>query len=542
MLLSRILLASLIILFKAIPIHAYELEELMASPRFAADQISADGIQTALNDFRPQASFLASSGHRKPHVIHDLQQFASFWQETMRPHCSRLINTYGAAMRESDFNDEAFLNLYNQFRDAFNDPALKRCEEFKTSIEIYLKEVGGNRSLPAMFNRYQSALDSLVAGSVLTNSKAFSEQSSDRYTERMNNQATIQTHLMWLQAYQPDHPKLLLWQQQFEDLNMNYETIANSLAAEMLPKSSLPLDYHADDYPDEAAAGQALRQQIAAQFEQQFGQEASQVILRDGGLKPARRFIIVDNLPQLQTYQAIPVVVVVRVNENLMSTHRGWFELFNSDHSRVVLSDRQNNFQAPNTDQMVRFHPENISSDWVPPTQIRLPQLRQKEPMDADLKGAPNAMKVRSTTYYVGLVFTVMVSLCLLFALLFFIIKPKASQPTNPSLSSVSDWYKLVVLIAPHACLVLLLSGLVQLISGLIHMSLANILWALMLFVTGVLLVPEVRLPEPLNRPTFRRIKEHLQNWLLRLPKLSTIKYSLSMMALLFSGYMIWAL
>ncbi len=351
--------------------YAYQLEDLMASPEFAKDQQLATGILTSLNEFAPRADYIASGGHRKPHELHHKETFGQFWQATLKDQCSRLNKTYGQAMKESDFNDSAFLQIYNRFRNQFDDLALGKCDQFGKSIKKYIKEVGSDRALPFMINKYQKSLEELNAGSVHSGIKAFADQSTQRYTQRLNNRSTIQIHLAWLKAYNPKHPQLKAWEQQFNQLNDGFAASANDMVNQLLPKSLLPLDYYADDQPAEIKTGNALRQYISDLMNQQFGQAAQTIILRDSGLKPARRFIVADGSVALQNYQAMPFVAVIDAGNGLVSTHRGWYEKIQGNEPRLVILPTESNFNAPRIDQTV--------TTQIPKNALELRQQRDAE-------------------------------------------------------------------------------------------------------------------------------------------------------------------
>ena len=334
----------------------YQLNTLMASPSFARDQQLSKDIFEMISDYyvTTQSKVLANSD-RKPYEVVEKLKTGQLWERHIKPEYGRLKDTYEAAMKEKDFNDPAFVGVYNDFRRKFTDGIFKKCEQFEEMVEQYLSnKMQVNRVLPKSLERYMGDLKGIQNSPTVCGVKAFFDQSSASYDSRINQRNGLAIMLAWLEDFQPDHPQLREWQSQFDTTNKGYMEAAESQVESLFEKSVLPSDIHAYDTPANEEAGKQLRVKIKSLIDSQLEQSVEQIILLGNGIyEDQRRLVIKDGNLLGEYFDAIAFAAVISAGEGKVSTHRGWYENVKDGGERLDMTAGEGNFDKPRVDQLV---------------------------------------------------------------------------------------------------------------------------------------------------------------------------------------------
>ena len=337
-------------------VQAYQLDDLMRSSNFARDQKLSKDIRDILTMYYVTTqSKILSNNDRKPYQAAELLKTGQLWKKYIKPECTRLKDTYATAMKERDFNDPAFVNVYKDFRSKFTDDVFQKCDQFEKMVTQYLtNKMQVNRTLPRALKIYTEDFQSIQNSPTVYGVKAFVDQSSSRYRSRSNQRNGLAIMLGWLKDFQPDHPQLNEWNSQFDAINKSYIQIAADNADKLFEKSALPSDIHAYDTSANKEAGNQLRSKITALMDSQIGQSVEQIILLGNGVyEDQERLAVKDGKLAGEYFDAIAFAAVVVVGEGKVSTHRGWYESVKDGGERLVLIEGDDNFGKPRVDQLV---------------------------------------------------------------------------------------------------------------------------------------------------------------------------------------------
>jgi hypothetical protein len=340
-----------------LPAQGYELQRLMAAPDYPRDQQLAADLNATLHLYFPsvQNPVISSASYREPYAVADLMRVSTLWNSHIRAACKRLHERYRTVVLAGNHNDDGYLNVLEQFRNSFADGVFGECEQYETMIQQYLQAKREmQHELPKRLQLYRESADQIVPFSKVSTVKALSDQSSARYEQRLSNRVILQVLLQWMRDYQPNHPQLPAWEREYREVTAAFAQAASEYAQQLLPKSQLPSDLHADDQPEQVAAANALRDRIATLFSAQFGHSPQQILLGDNVLRDVKRLLLTEGKLQAEDYRAINFVAVLPAGSGLVSTHRGWYEQVAGAEAQLVLLEGEANVGEARPDQLVR--------------------------------------------------------------------------------------------------------------------------------------------------------------------------------------------
>ena len=289
----------------------------------------------------------------------DVVKNAEMWVEHVKPICDRLTDTYEDA-KNANINEiegyedkKKFADATELFREQFETSVFKSCREYKESVKNFNRsDVGITFQMPRLLKRYREGYEDVKSqeDSTIALYKALKEQQSGRYQSRINNGEEINTLLTWLDVIGDDKDLISDWRNEYQSILDGWNTLIKTHAnnPKIMAKSSL----HADIYKKND--GDAIRADVALKFKDKYGLDVHSIILMDNSKRLNQRRLVIKDAQLIgESYTSIAFFAVIDQGNNILSSHRGWYEEVADQAPEIFIYQADNNFKSPRGDQTI---------------------------------------------------------------------------------------------------------------------------------------------------------------------------------------------
>ena len=317
-----------------------------------------------------------------PHARNQALESGQLWVDYIKPTCDYLKTNYEPGYaddkktlkdRKGSIEEQYPLNQsINQFMAEMHVGIFSLCDEYFNQIDHFNNHHSGGKKLieTALYN-YNEMLEEAQVATDLGLSKYVSIQTAQKYNKRRSLKSNIKITLDWLNRTHTDNLSLQKWNARFLELNNSWNELMFTHRKRVAAKSELPKDvFKFGDDP--------YRQIISDLIKSEFTIHAEQIILREEAERNHHRVRLKDGKMYGVRASVLPFVLVIKQNEDELSTHVGWLErvqkeavasdpywreksatstFLKQDKAkaafRVFWQDGEDNFETPRVDQIV---------------------------------------------------------------------------------------------------------------------------------------------------------------------------------------------